>query len=101
LVKVKWSKQAVEDIFEIRKFYSETSTTFAEEQVDLIFSKEILLAQFPEIGRIVPELNNRFVRELIFRNYRIIFVIFDEANISVLAVHTSSRPLSDISLFEG
>ncbi len=39
MVKVKWSKQAVEDIFEIRKFYSEISTAFAEELVDLIFSK--------------------------------------------------------------
>ena len=47
MVKVKGSKQAVEDIFEIRKFYSETSTAFAEELVDLIFSKEILLSQFP------------------------------------------------------
>ena len=30
------------------------------------------LAQFPEIGRVVPEFNNPCIREIIVRSYRVI-----------------------------
>ena len=66
----------------------------------LIFEKEILIIAHPEIGRIVPELNNKNIREIIYRNFRIIYVIFDLQRVSILTIHESSRPLSSISIFD-
>ncbi|MBW3470243.1 type II toxin-antitoxin system RelE/ParE family toxin [Arthrospiribacter ruber] len=100
MAKVIWSPQAVEDIAQIAEFYFKISSNYAESLIASILSKEDLISSFPEIGRVVPELNNRAVREIIFKNYRIIYCIFDEDRISVLTVHTSSIPLTEISLFD-
>ncbi len=77
MVKVNWSKQAIESIFSIREYYLPVSPKFADEITDQIFSKEALISTFPEVGRVVPELKNENLREVIFKNYRIIYIIFD------------------------
>lgn len=100
MVKVRWSKQAIEDIHRIQEYYSDFAVNFSIQLLDQIFEKENLIANHPEIGRVVPELNNRSVREIIFRNFRIIYAIFDSERISILTVHESSRPLSNISIFD-
>jgi plasmid stabilization system protein ParE len=74
--------------------------SFSNQLVDQIFEKENLIAAHPEIGRMVQELNNKSVRELIFRNFRIIYIIFDSKRITILTVHESSKPLSSISIFD-
>lgn len=100
MVKITWSKQAIEDIYRVQAYYSSFSEKFSENLVDQIFEKEILIIAHPEIGRIVPELNNKNIREIIFRNFRIIYVIYDLQRILILTVHESSRPLSSISIFD-
>jgi len=67
MVKITWSKQAIEDIYKIQQFYSSVATNFSMKLVDQIFEKEQLIANHPEIGRIVPEVNNSSVRELILQ----------------------------------
>ena len=99
MVKVNWSKKAIEDIFEIREHYSLIAPGYAEKLTDEIFAKENLLSEFPLAGRVVPELQNESVRELLFKNYRIIYVSLDSKSITVIAVHNSLRPLSDFSVF--
>jgi addiction module RelE/StbE family toxin len=100
MVKITWSNQAIEDIHRIQTYYSSFSEKFSSNLIDQIFEKEILIIDHPEIGRIVPELNNKKIREIIFRNFRIIYVIFDLHRISILTIHESSRPLSSISIFD-
>ena len=100
MVKITWSKQAIEDIYRIQVYYSSFSEKFSENLVDQIFEKENSIIEYPEIGRIVPEINNKNIGEIIFRNFRIIYVIFDLQRISILTVHESSRPLSTISIFD-
>lgn len=100
MVKVNWSKQAMEDIHRIKEYYVSFSESYGFKLVDQIFEKELLISSHPEIGRIVPEVNNKNLREIIFKNFRIIYAIFDSHRISVLTVHESSRPLSSISIFD-
>lgn len=78
----------------------QVSPRYAEEITDRIFDKENLIIAFPKIGRVVPELNNESIREIIYKSYRIIYVLFDEKSINIIAVHSSSQPLSGISIFE-
>ena len=39
----------------------------------LLISKTRILAQFPELGRIVPEFQNPAIREIIIRSYRVVY----------------------------
>jgi len=44
-----------------------------------------------KIGRIVPELKSYGFREVIYRNYRIVYRIIGDENIEILVVSHSSR----------
>ncbi len=99
MVKVKWTKQAIENIYSIREFYLIHSPRFADKLTDQIFSKEKIIASFPTVGRVVPELNNESVRELIYKQLRIIYILIGKEVAHVIAVHPTSKPLSEISLF--
>lgn len=51
----------------------------------------MILKTMPRIGRIVPELKSYDFREVIYRNYRIVYRIVDDENIEILSVLHSSR----------
>ncbi|MFK7903675.1 MAG: type II toxin-antitoxin system RelE/ParE family toxin [Chitinophagales bacterium] len=85
--------KALEDIDEIAENISHYSSKYASQIVEEFFSKEPLLANFPRMGRVVPEMKNRDIRELIHKNYRIIYYIIDATHIDILTIHHSSRPL--------
>nr|WP_280141010.1 type II toxin-antitoxin system RelE/ParE family toxin [Algoriphagus locisalis] len=89
----------MDDICSIREYYLLHSPKFANKLIDQIFSNESLIASFPYVGRVVPELNNTSVRELIYKNLRIIYVVVEVEMVHVIAVHPSSQPLSELSLF--
>jgi len=63
------------DIREIAKYISQDSQYYAEKTSDAIYDKIDLLKSGIYIGRKVPELNNENIRELIYKDYRIIFKI--------------------------
>ena len=99
MVKINWTRQAIEDIHEIREYYSLHSEKYAEQLTDNIFEKADYLIQHPELGRMVPELEKAEVRELIYKNYRIIYRIVSEIQIDIIAVHNGLRPLTEESIF--
>lgn len=48
------------------------------------------------MGRIVPEQDNQYLREMIFGNYRIIYELTkDQTKIEILTIHHHSRLLSN------
>lgn len=99
MVKISWTKQAIEDIHVIREYYLNRSEKFTEELTDHFFNKAASLEKYPYLGRMVPEVENEFIRELIYRNYRIINHILSNSQIDNIAVHNGLRPLSDKSIF--
>ncbi len=50
------------------------------------------LAVFPRLGRVVPEIGDATIRELILFPYRIVYVV-DGSAVEILLVHHSARPL--------
>jgi toxin ParE1/3/4 len=100
MVKVNWSKQAIEDLYQIREYLSLLSPRFAEALTDEVFNKEITLQNHPYIGRIVPEFSRKFIRELLYKQYRIIYHIVSDVQIDIVAIHHSSRSLSESSVFD-
>ncbi len=78
MVEIRWSPIATEDYESIIKYYDTTAPKFAQN-----FAKKIIyiienLNQFTKIGRIVPEIQNAEIREVIYRNFRIIYRLKDD-----------------------
>ena len=70
-----WSEQARDDLQSIVLFIAQDNPIVAESFGYRLMSKVDVLAEFPRIGRVVPEENDETIREIILRPYRIIYKI--------------------------
>ena len=72
MAEVRWTLQAAGDLEAIADFIAADSAHYARLFViDVLAAVERLVA-FPSSGRIVPELNDPRVREILLGNYRIV-----------------------------
>lgn len=94
-MKIDWTFQAFEDLQEISDFLKQTSPKYADFIEDEILEKVRNLAQFPDLGRKVPETNIPNLRELLIHNYRIVYFVTSRNVIEIIAVRHSSRPLPE------
>jgi len=97
MVEIKWTFQSVDDINSIADYIAKDSFKYANLQIKRIFARAEILNKTPLSGRIVPELNNPKIRELILGNYRIIYKIINKKRIDILTVHHSARQLINMS----
>ena len=67
---------------------------FFQFQVEKIKNKTEILKSQIEIGKIVEEIGNPNIRELIEGNYRIIYRVVDKKTIHILMIHHSARDLT-------
>jgi len=93
---VKWSKTATGDLRKIYDYISSDSAVYAERVVNEIINKSEYLKEYPNIGRVVPELNNSKVRELIVYSYRMVYQLENE-NVEILTL-VHSRKNFDLEL---
>ena len=93
MVKITWTDQSIDDIDIIAEFIAKDSLKYAKIQLQRFFDRVELLISHPNAGRIVPEVNDKTIRELILGNYRIIYKIVNNNQIDILTVHHSRRLL--------
>ena len=98
MAQIKWTPQSLDDIEAIANFIARDSDYYARMFAIKIFEAAERLELFPESGRIVPELNRKEIREVIFGSYRIIYRIRDKL-VEILTVYHSSR-LLDVNKIE-
>jgi len=91
-VKIIWSPLAVDRISEIAEYIALDNPVAAEKWVDDIFDSVKQLKQFPNSGRMIPELQLENFREIIFGNYRVIYRV-DENQVSILTVRHGKQVL--------
>jgi addiction module RelE/StbE family toxin len=80
-----WSNESLDDIDSIAEFIARDSLYHAQRVIEIIFERVEQLAEQPESGRRVPELNNPHVREIFVYSYRLIYEVKKE-EIAVLGV---------------
>ena len=90
-MKIIWSPLALERIEEIALYIAEDKPGAAIDWVEGVFDAVERLADFPESGRIVPELGARRIREVVFGAYRIVYSVKDQ--IDILTVRRSNQLL--------
>ena len=91
MVQLSWSLQAKEDLKSIADYKKLNSVRYARLQVIKIKSKTQILKSYPQSGRIVPEKDDKKIREFIEGNYRIIYKILSDTQIDILTVHHSAK----------
>ncbi|MFY0599938.1 MAG: type II toxin-antitoxin system RelE/ParE family toxin [Cyclobacteriaceae bacterium] len=94
MVKINWTTQAKNDLISIAEFIGQNSKKYARIQVQRIRERTRQLGEHPNSGREVPELENPHIRELILRNYRIIYCLVSDERVDILTVHHSARFLN-------
>lgn len=93
MVKVEITEQASADIDNIANYIALDSPHFAEVQVQRIYSTINFLLENVHIGRIVPEVNLKHIRELILGNYRIIYRVVANDEVHIITIYHSKRKL--------
>lgn len=96
MVKVRWTQRAVDDLVQIHNYISEESPHYASAEILKILDCEELIRDHPDSGRIVPEIGNASIREIIKGNYRVIYSREEAGCVSILSVFHSSRLLKGI-----
>ncbi len=99
MAEINFTDQALADIENIAIFISKNSEKYAKIQVQRFFKRVEVLEEKPLSGRIVPEINNKNIRELIMGNYRIIYLIINKSRIDILTIHSSYMLLSNSPAF--
>ncbi len=82
---VKWSVPARNDLKQIHDYIAKDSEYYARNVIQEIVAKTETLTEHPEIGRIVPEIGDQNIRELIIYSYRLIYES-SIADIEILAI---------------
>ncbi len=90
MAEIEWSLKAENDLNEVIDYIAQDSLEYALSFYEQVREKVENLIQFPKMGRIVPELDEPTIRELILRNYRIIYRI-SEKKIQIVRLFHGSR----------
>ncbi|MBW1677323.1 MAG: type II toxin-antitoxin system RelE/ParE family toxin [Deltaproteobacteria bacterium] len=96
-MKILWSPLAVERASAIIDYIAQDKPSAADRWINAIFSRVEQLRSHPEIGLIVPEINEHQFRQLIYGNYRIIYHI-EKEQISILTIRHGKQilPINEI-----
>lgn len=93
MVKLVWTELSTEDLKEIFDYIAIDSVRYASITVNKIYNRAQDIIDNPYVGRIVPEINIKVIREVISGNYRIVYKITNEFQVDILRVYHSARLL--------
>ena len=92
MARVRWSNQALADLEAIGDFIARDAPSIAQVLVERVFAAVKRLEAFPRSGRMVPEIGQEDIREMIFGSYRIVYVVSEE-EVNMLTVFHATRLL--------
>lgn len=73
MTQVTWAPQAIQDVDAIRAYVARDSVRYADLVVERLVAAVERLKDSPHSGRVVPELGDESIREVIVGNYRIVY----------------------------
>lgn len=87
---VKWTAPAKRDLRDLHDYIAKDSKYYAQKVSQDIVNKSERVKLFPEIGRIVPEIDDPNIREIFVYSYRLIYEVLS-GNVQVLALIHGKR----------
>ena len=80
-----WSPEAVEDIDAIAAYIERDSPWYARAVASKIVETAESIPEYPDLGRMVPEIDDPAIRERLVHRYRVIYRL-EEARVLIVAV---------------
>jgi addiction module RelE/StbE family toxin len=87
-----WTREALNRLTEIEEYIAKDSQQRAINFVNYLIDQGETLKDHPKIGRVVPEVGNENIREIIAKKYRIIYRVTEE-RVEILTVFEGHRLL--------
>lgn len=92
-MRVEWSDFARDDLNDLVHYISRDSAFYAR-----LFGEKVVLAtrrleMFPESGRIIPEAEDKMLREIIVQGYRVMYRL-EPDRVLILAIMHGSRDVA-------
>lgn len=97
-MKLLWTKESQLKLLEIEDYIAKDNPTAAINFVDELITFGESIVNNPEKGRIIPELSIENIREIIHKNYRIVYNI-KKSSIDILTVFEAHRLLRKEEIF--
>ena len=95
--KIVWTLRSREDLRDIATFIAKDNPPAALKLGELIFARVDTLETFPELGRVVPERNQSNIREIVVKNYRLVYRVHPkEKFLEILRVWHGARDEPEI-----
>ncbi len=82
-----WTDSSLIDLQLIYDYISNDAETYAPVFISELMEKVDAIPEFPEIGRKVPEKDDKNIREILFNSYRLIYKISSDRIEIVSVVH--------------
>ena len=95
MVQIVWTQQARNDLEDIFLFISRDSDYYAQQWAKQVLDKVDLLVSFPKLGRVVPEKDDKSIRELVIGKYRLIYALDDDV-VYLLTLRHGAMLLDDL-----
>lgn len=92
---VKWSDSASRNLKEIHDYIAQDSVYYAKDVVSEIVEQSEVLDKFPQMGRVVPEMNDLAIREVFIFSYRLIYRVTDGGVEVIALVHAKMNFLKN------
>ena len=89
MAQVRWTPQSINDINQIAEYIAKDSIVYASIQTERFFEAAKVLESQIRAGRIVPEVADDTIREIILGYYRIIYRVVNDDQADILTVHHS------------
>jgi plasmid stabilization system protein ParE len=96
VTRLRWSPRSVDDLEAIHDFIARDSSRYADLVSRRIVAATERLIQFPEIGRIVPEVGEPRLRELIVRPFRVVYRVRVDL-VEIVTVFRGSRAFPEVA----
>jgi plasmid stabilization system protein ParE len=82
----------LDDLEAVCLFIARDAPQYAQVFATRVFRATDRLEDFPQMGRVVPEINRDDIREVIVQSYRIIYRLLPD-EVEILTVHHGARTL--------
>jgi toxin ParE1/3/4 len=96
---VRWTYTSKIDLLQIYNYIAKDSGFYAKKVVNDIVDKSDYLANFPNLGRKVEEMDDDNLREVIVYSYRMIYRVVEDG-VNILAIVHCKRTLTGEMLEE-
>lgn len=75
MARLAWSSEARDDLGRIRRYIARDSPHLAANFAQRVIERTRQIVDFPESGRVVPELDSPHIREVLIGSYRVIYLL--------------------------